>query len=58
MNELIKLIEEAKQKDLYISVVVHNDKNLGRSPTRISMPINGANVKNSLETLSRAIDNF
>lgn len=58
MNELIKLIEEAEKNDLYISVVVHNDKNIDRAGTKIFMPINKDNANHTAESLLRIINNF
>lgn len=58
MNELTKLLEEAEKKELHISVVVHNEKNIDRAGTKIFMPINKDNVKATTESLLRIINNF
>jgi len=58
MDSLLKLIKEASIRDSYVSLVVHDKKDIDNSDTTVSMPLREDNVDKTIQSLTEQVQRW
>lgn len=58
MVSLLKLIKEASIRDSYVSLVVHDKKNIDNSDTTVSMPLREDNINKTIQSLTEQVQRW
>lgn len=59
MEKLIKqLIKEAAIRDSYVTLTIHDKKDIDNSDTTVSMPLRENNVDKTIKSLTEQVQNW